>query len=228
MKCSEDEPIRALSGHPVRGMGFTLVELLVSISIISLLAGILVPVLGRVREKAFEVQSMNNLRQIGTNLLVYANDSQGFFPPSVATVGDFENWTWYDPRRLVGSTQRTPRNRRSMSMYLQDYLNVEALHCPSAPDEYKYLKEMWEAGDEWDNPDTPQEKDPMSGSYCYFWGYDSGLSWIRANVSSGGQGGRLMVVSTARFWLVISLGTAADMILHLRAPMRAARGWSWE
>jgi prepilin-type N-terminal cleavage/methylation domain-containing protein len=173
MECSEDEPIRALSGHPVRGTGFTLVELLVSISIISLLAGILVPVLSRVRNKAFEIQSMNNLRLVGSNLSVYANDAQGFFPPSVATVGDRDNWTWYDPRRLVGSKQRTPRNRRSMSMYLQDYVNVESLHCPSAPDEYKYLKEMWEAGDEWDNPDTLQEKDPMSGSYCYFWGYDS-------------------------------------------------------
>lgn len=173
MECSEDEPIRALSGHPVRGAGFTLVELLVSISIMSLLAGILVPVLGRVREKAFEVQSMNNLRLIGSNLSVYANDSQGFFPPSVATVGNWENWNWYDPRRLVGSQHRTPRHRRSMSMYLQNYVNVESLHCPSAPDEYKYLKDMWEAGDEWDNPDTLREKDPMSGSYCYFWGYDS-------------------------------------------------------
>jgi type II secretory pathway pseudopilin PulG len=147
--------------------------LLVSISIISLLAGILVPVLSNVRSKAFEVQSMNNLRLVGSNLQVYANDSQGFFPPSVATVGDRDNWTWYDPRRLVGSKQRTARNSRSMSIYLKDYLDVEALHCPSAPDEYKYLKEMWDAGDDWDNPETPQEKDPMSGSYCYFWGYDS-------------------------------------------------------
>ncbi|MCP4451264.1 MAG: type II secretion system protein, partial [Planctomycetes bacterium] len=111
-----------------------------SISIMSLLAGILVPVLSRVRSKAFEVQSMNNLRLVGSNLQIYANDSQGFFPPSVATVGDRDNWTWYDPRRLVGSKQRTPRNRRSMSMYLKGYLDVESLHCPSAPDEYEYLR----------------------------------------------------------------------------------------
>lgn len=171
--CSEDEPIRALSEKTARGAGFTLVELLVAISIISLLAGILVPAVGRIREKAFEVQSMNNLRLIGSNLLVFANDSQGFFPPSVATVGDWENWTWYDPRRLVASNQRTPRHRRSMSMYLEGYLDAESLHCPSAPDEYKYLEEMWKAGDDWDNPDTDKEKDPMSGSYCYFWGYDA-------------------------------------------------------
>lgn len=139
----------------------------------SLLAGILVSVLARVRDKAFEVQSMNNLRLTGSNLSVFANDSQGFYPPSVATVGDPDNWTWYDPRRLVGSKQRTPRNRRSMSMYLSGYIDAESLHCPSAPDEYKYLKEMWQAGDDWDNPETPPEKDPMSGSYCYFWGYDS-------------------------------------------------------
>jgi prepilin-type N-terminal cleavage/methylation domain-containing protein len=154
-------------------MGFTLVELLVSISIMALLSGILVPVLSHVRNKAFEVKSMSNLRGIGSELTVYANDAQGLFPPSVATVGDRDNWTWYDPRRLVGSKQRTPRIHRSMSAYLHDYINIEFLHCPDSPDKYKYLEEMWDSGDEWDNPETPQEKDPMSGSYCYFWGYDS-------------------------------------------------------
>ncbi len=128
---------------------------------------------------------MNNLKLIGTNLGVYANDSQGFYPPSVATVGDRDNWTWYDPRRLVGSKQRTPRNHRSMSAYLRDYLSIESLDCPDAPDQHKYLTEMWDAGDDWDNPETPQEMDPMSGSYCYFWDYDAvavtdrGKRWFR-------------------------------------------------
>lgn len=145
---------------------------MVSISVIAALAGILVPVLNNVRYKAYEIKSMNNLRGIGTGLITFSNDNQGYFAPSVATVGSSDTWTWYDPRRLVGSKQRTPRIFRSMSAYLFDYIDPELLHCPDSPSQYKHLKEMWKDGEDWDSPTTDQDKDPMSGSYCHFWGYD--------------------------------------------------------
>ncbi|MER3558995.1 MAG: hypothetical protein C4336_05760, partial [Armatimonadota bacterium] len=54
--------------------GFTLIELLVVIAIIAILAAILFPVFAQAREKARQTQCLSNLKQVGTGLLMYAND----------------------------------------------------------------------------------------------------------------------------------------------------------
>ncbi|MEM6392271.1 MAG: DUF1559 domain-containing protein [Planctomycetota bacterium] len=60
---------------------FTLVELLVVISIVALLIGILLPVLGGARESAQRTVCASNQRQIGVAMVAYANDHAGAFPP---------------------------------------------------------------------------------------------------------------------------------------------------
>jgi len=151
---------------------FTLVELLVVMSIISLLMAITVPAVNGVRRQARALLGMHNQKEVTNAINLYAMDHRDVYPPSVATVGFGDTWGWSDVTRLIGHEKRSPQLHRAMSEYLRSYItDASMMFCPNAPRKFKYLQEAWDAGDAWDNPDTTDPSDSLSGTYCFYWGY---------------------------------------------------------
>ena len=66
--------------EPRHRPGFSLIELLVVISIIALLVGILLPALSGARRSAQRVTCSSNLRQMGLTISMYSNDHDDLYP----------------------------------------------------------------------------------------------------------------------------------------------------
>jgi prepilin-type N-terminal cleavage/methylation domain-containing protein len=73
--------------RPVR-LGFTLIELIVVISIVALLVALLLPAMQQARDVVKRVSCSNQLRQLGLATTVYADDSESRFPHNYySTIG---------------------------------------------------------------------------------------------------------------------------------------------
>ena len=95
--------------------GFTLIELLTVIAIIGILAAILIPTVGRVREQAKRAKCMSNVRQITLGLVQQASTNKNQAFPANANA----NWAWDVDIGLAKS--------------LSNQASRDIFYCPSSP-----------------------------------------------------------------------------------------------
>jgi prepilin-type N-terminal cleavage/methylation domain-containing protein len=115
------------SRQPARRYGFTLLELLAVIATIAILAALLLPVLGKARNKAQQARCMSNLRQLGFAWVMYFNDNNGRLVESYP-VNNSNAWVLGD---MTKANEVTNTGLIVQSKLYHYNKSVEIYHCPS-------------------------------------------------------------------------------------------------
>ena len=121
--------------NPPALRGFTLIELLVVIAIIAILAGMLLPALGKAKQKGQATACINNLRQVMIATKVYADDFGGKYPHTFQVRGDnVYRKAWFNfllPYTATTNLLICPVRTKKFKEFLQNYPSEDPDHAAS-------------------------------------------------------------------------------------------------
>ena len=128
--------LRTAPRSAARGRAFTLVELLVVIAVIAVLAALLLPALGRAKEKSRQAACLSNLRQIALAARLYMDDNDG------SLFHHHEGWVLDDGTQVdtlptsfsgvAGGGMGNSQAEKPWVIFFQPYLqNRQVAFCPS-------------------------------------------------------------------------------------------------
>jgi len=127
-------PVFPCRSSPPR-RGFTLIEMMIVVTIIAILAALMFPVFSHTREKARSVRCMANLRQLGQAIMMYAQDWDDGYPFGVDPADKFAPQIWYQFPRFQRLLPWLPLLPQVLNPYVR---SAEVWHCPSDTG-YDYL-----------------------------------------------------------------------------------------
>lgn len=104
--------------------GFTLIELLTVIAIIGILAAIIIPTVGKVRDTAKKSECVSKMRQWGTAVRLMANDHKGMVPLNNAIGSDQGIYSdYFGSKKMVNSAGVLAWSQEVMSRCPSDPIN---------------------------------------------------------------------------------------------------------
>jgi prepilin-type N-terminal cleavage/methylation domain-containing protein/prepilin-type processing-associated H-X9-DG protein len=113
--------------HHKSGLAFTLIELLLVISIIAILAALLLPALRKSKATAQGASCLNNLKQLQLGWQLYADDHDDLLCPNKTAAGGSPTGSW-----IIGDEQASTSPTNIQAGVLFRYLkSIGPYHCPS-------------------------------------------------------------------------------------------------
>lgn len=144
--------------------GFTLVELLVVISIIALLIALLLPALAKAKALAEQTACASNLHQMGVGMEEYISES-GYYPGAEAYI---------DPQIGVACVWIP----RLMSMMGSQSANL--FYCPADPIDMQWIA--------YESPQSVKGNPLYADGSQWFWGYKAGMRYLPIPNAGFGNG----------------------------------------